>query len=197
MAMHNNATNKGGTPNKITKIFSKLVMAAVGVFLIAYPGSMLEIIVRFLGAALLVIALIGVISYIASPAKGLIATVLLVLSIIGILVSIIPLAKPALLIGFFPFVIGIGLAVKGVADVIEAFSLKRTLNFWAVPMILSILTIAAGCVLAFYPFETMDILVRIAGGVCIYNAVVGLFMAFVYKPPVVVNGVIDITDSNS
>ena len=38
MAINNNAKNKGGAPNKITKILSKLVMAAVGVFLIAYPG---------------------------------------------------------------------------------------------------------------------------------------------------------------
>lgn len=191
-----NGGKRLGKSNKLTKILAKLILAAVGVVLIVSPGSTLTIIVRVLGGALMLIGLIGVISFVASPYKGVLATFLFVLSSIAILLSLVPLINPGFVISFFPFVIGIGLAVKGIADMVEAFSLKRTLGVWFVPLLLSLLTVAAGCVIAFYPFGTMELLVKIVGAVCVYNAIVGLFMAIMYKPPVEINGVIDITEDN-
>ena len=182
---------------KISKIISKLVMAAVGIVLIIKPGEALTGIIRFLGVALLLIGLFGIISFIASPSKGIIAGFFLVLSVLAALAALIPLFKPSLIVAIFPFVIGITLAINGIADSIEAVSLRSITGVWIIPLVLSLLAIVGGCVIAFYPFATMDLLVRIVGAILVYNAVVGLFMAVTYKPPVRSDGVIDITEANS
>lgn len=182
--------------NKVSKIVSKILMAAVGVVLIAYPGTALVTLIRFLGAAIALIGIFGIISYIAAPYKGVIATLLCIVSTIALLASIIPIAKPSIIVAIFPLIIGIAIAIHGISNVFEAIALKAALGIWFVPMVLSLLTVAAGCVIAFYPFSTMDFLVRTVGVILVYNAVVGLFMAVTYKPKVGANGVIDITENN-
>ena len=181
---------------KLSKIISKLVMAAVGIVLILKPGEALTGIIRFLGIALLLIGLFGIISFIASPVKGIVAGIFLILSILAVLLSLIPLLNPAFIVAIFPFVIGIALAINGGVDFVEALSLRRTNGVWFVPLVLSLLAVAGGCVIAFNPFGTADLLVRVVGIVLVYNAVVGLFLAVTYKPTVNANGVIDITDNN-
>ena len=138
----------------------------------------------------------GIVSFIFAPHKGFIVTGLFILSMIAVLLSIIPIAKPEIIIAIFPFIIGIAIAINGIANAFEAIALKAATGIWFVPLVMSFLATAAGCVIAFYPFSTMDFLVRVVGIILVYSAVVGLFTAVTYKPPVVKNGVIDITDRN-
>ena len=182
--------------SKVSKIVSKVLMAAVGVMLIANPGTALESLIRFLGAALLLIGLFGIITYILSPLKGFISTVLFVFAVIASLLSLIPIIDPSVIIAIFPIIIGIALAINGITNTVEAFALKGVVGLWIVPLILSLLTVAAGCAIAFYPFKTMNLLVRVVGIIMVYSSVVGLYMAISYKPKVMSNGVIDITNSN-
>lgn len=182
--------------SKLSKIFSKIIMAAVGIILLIQPGAALVSLIQFLGIALLIIGGFGVISYIFSQRKGVISTLLFIGSIILALAALIPTFKPAMLVAIFPFVVGIVIAFNGLAGVFEAISMRTFSRIWGVPLLLSVLTVAAGCVIAFYPFETVELLVRIVGGVLIYHAVVGLFMAVTYKPIVEPDGTINITDMN-
>lgn len=182
--------------SKLSKILSKLVMAAIGILLLIQPGAALVSIIRFIGASLLIVGCFGVISYIFSPSKGVISTLLFIGSIILALAALIPTFKPALLVAIFPFVIGIVIALNGLAGVFEAISMRAFSRIWGVPLFLSVLTVAAGCVIAFYPFETVELLVRIVGGVLIYHAIVGLFMAATYKPVIEPDGTVNITDMN-
>ena len=192
----NQKDKKKRGPSRFAKIIAKLAMIAVGIVFIVYPGTALTIVVRILGAVLMLIGFIGVISFVSSPYKGVLATFLFVLSCLAILLAFIPLLNPPFIIAFFPFVIGLALAIKGIADIVESITLRKVLGIWFVPLSLSILTVVAGCVIAFYPFHTMDLLVRIVGVICVYNALVGLFMVLSYRPKVGANGVVDITDSN-
>ena len=186
---------------KLSKIMSRLVMAALGVLLIANPSTALQSLIRFIGIAIAVIGVFGIISYIAAPYRGFIATAIFAGSIIAVLLSIIPIAKPAVIVAIFPLIIGISIAVNGIVGAFEAVSLRPALGYWFVPLLLSLLAAAAGLVIAFYPFSTMDLLVRIVGVILVYSAVVGLFMTVTYKPPVnkrppKKGDVVDITDIN-
>ncbi len=183
--------------NKMSKIISKIIMAAIGLILILWPGTTLEAIVKIFGIALLVVGITGVLGYVISPFKKGLAKLWFAGAIIIILLSLIPVTRPDLIVAIFPLVVGIGIAITGIGNVIEAISIKSFSGAWIVPLLMSLLTVAAGCIIAFYPFRTMDLLVRIVGAVILYNAIVGLFMAFKYNPKVNPNGSIDITDINS
>ncbi len=182
--------------SKASKIISKVVLAAVGVLLVLHPTSALEGLIRFLGIAILLIGLFGIISYVASPVKGIISTLLFILSIIVTLLAIIPVASPSIIVAIFPIAVGIAIAISGIGNFIEAISLKRILGVWFVPMLLSILTIAAGFVIMTNPFSTTELLVRVIGTVLIFTAVVGMFNAVSYKPQIKSNGVVDISNMN-
>ena len=167
---------------KVSKTISKLVMAAIGVVLIAYPETALQTLIRFIGVAIALVGLFGIISYIAAPYKGVIATILFIGAIIALLASIIPIAKPGIIVAIFPLIIGIVIAINGIANAFEAIALKPVLGVWFLPFVMALLAAAAGCVIAFYPFKTMDFLVRLVGAILVYSAVVGLFVAVTYKP---------------
>ena len=185
---------------KLSKMLSKLVMAALGVVLIMYPATALQSLIRFIGIAIAVIGVFGILSFFASPYKGFIATAIFVGAIIAVLLSIIPIAKPEIIVAIFPLIIGITIALNGIAGAFEAIALKPIMGVWFVPLLLSLLAAAAGLFIAFYPFKTMDFLVRIVGIILVYSAVVGLFIAVTYKPPVKKTTkkgeVVDITDIN-
>ena len=182
--------------SKASKIISKIVMAVIGVVLIAFPGTALVSLIRFIGIAILLIGLFGIINFIVSPVKGVITSLLFGGAVILALLSLLPIIKPELIIAIFPIAVGIVILVNGIGNVFEAISMKAMLKGWFVPLILSLLTVVAGCLIIANPFATTDMLVRVVGIILVYNAVVGLYLAVTYKAPREVNGVIDITDMN-
>ncbi|MBQ1389076.1 MAG: DUF308 domain-containing protein [Clostridia bacterium] len=182
--------------SKASKIISKVVLAAVGVLLVLNPNSTLEGLIRFLGIALLLIGVFGIISYAASPIKGIISTILFVLAIVVSLLALVPVINPSAIVAIFPIVVGIAIAVSGIGNLIEAISLKNAVGAWFVPLVLSLLTIAAGFVIMTNPFSTTALLLRVVGVVLIFTSIVGLFNALSYKPQVMQNGVVDISNMN-
>lgn len=182
--------------SKVSKIISKVIMAAIGIILIIYPGTALEKLIQFIGIAALLVGLSGVLSYLFSANKGLISTLLFAGAVILILASVIPIARPSLIIAIFPLVIGLVIAFHGLGNAFEAINSRPFVSRWYIPLILSVLAVIAGCIIAFYPFAAIDFVVRIVGIVVVYNAVVGLYMAVTYRPHADENGVIDITDIN-
>ena len=163
--------------SKLGKILSLVVIALVGLFLVIYPGDTLNIVVGVFGGALLLIGLIGIVSYFLPKNKNSRNVIDLVISIVEVIVGLIVVSNIGFVISLFPFFAGVIIAVQGVLYLISAFRMKSdNNNSWKLGLVLSLVMIAFGILIFANPFATQTALVRLAGIALIYNAVSGLII---------------------
>ena len=163
--------------SKLGKILSLVVIALVGLFLVIYPGDTLNIVVGVFGGALLLIGLIGIVSYFLPKNKNSRNVIDLVISIVEVIVGLIVVSNIGFVISLFPIFAGVIIAAQGVLYLISAFRMKSdNNNSWKLGLVLSLVMIAFGILIFANPFATQAALVRLAGIALIYNAVSGLII---------------------
>ena len=162
--------------SKLGKILSLVVIALVGLFLVIYPGDTLNIVVGVFGGALLLIGLIGIVSYFLPKNKNSRNVIDLVISIVEVIVGLIVVSNIGFVISLFPIFAGVIIAAQGVLYLISALRMKSDNNSWKLGLVLSLVMIAFGILIFANPFATQAALVRLAGIALIYNAVSGLII---------------------
>ena len=163
--------------SKLGKILSLVVIALVGLFLVIYPSDTLNIVVGVFGGALLLIGLIGIVSYFLPKNKNSRSVIDLVVSIVEAIVGLIVVSNIGFVISLFPIFAGVIIAAQGVLYLISALRMKSdNNNSWKLGLVLSLVMIAFGILIFANPFATQATLVRLAGIALIYNAVSGLII---------------------
>lgn len=146
-----------------------LIMLAVGVLFLIYPGGTLKIAVRILGAGLLLLGAVGIALPLIRKEELVVSAA--VAAVVELIVGVVVLASPGFVISLFPAIMGILIALYGLADLIDALNRKRAgAGNWKAAIVLAAVAIVLGVVVLVNPFKTMSVLVRIAGVILIYEA---------------------------
>ena len=162
--------------SKLSKILSLVVIALVGLFLVIYPGDTLNIVVGVFGCALLLIGVIGIVSYFLPKNKNSRSTLDLLISIVEAIVGPIVVSNIGFVISLFPIFAGVIIALQGVLYLISTLRMKSDNNSWKLGLVLSLVMIAFGILIFANPFATQATLVRLTGVALIYNAISGIII---------------------
>ena len=162
--------------SKLSKILSLVVIALVGLFLVIYPGDTLNIVVGVFGCALLLIGVIGIVSYFLPKNKNSRSTLDLLISIVEAIVGPIVVSNIGFVISLFPIFAGVIIALQGVLYLISTLRMKSDNNSWKLGLVLSLVMIAFGILIIANPFATQATLVRLTGVALIYNAISGIII---------------------
>lgn len=160
--------------SKLGSIVSTLVLIVLGVILLVHPGDTLNLAVRLVGVALILVGAVGVVTQLVKKEDKSVFSI--IVGLIEIVVGIIVLAAPTFVVSLFPIIVGIVVALYGISDLVAAVQLKKAgaSNTWA--LILAAITVLLGIILIFNPFKTLTTLIRVIGIVLIYKSVTGLII---------------------
>ena len=173
MSKNNNEELK----SKFTNILKLIIIVALGLVLIFYPGQTLDTAVKALGIVIIVAGAVALISSLTQKDKNAYVMFQLIGAIIGIVAGIIVLTNRGLVISIFPVLTGVGIAIYGAFGIAQAMTFRRFYTTgWQVPILFSFITVGVGVLIAANPFSTMNTIVRIVGIVLVYNGVVGIYM---------------------
>lgn len=141
-----------------------IITAVIGVLIVANPDSSATMIIRIIGIILLVLGVIAIISGQVEKKKGFVSYGDLVIGIFAIVFGILLLASPATFAQFIGFIFGIFIAVQGINDIIQAFTIRKLRDpKWAGPLLVGVICIVLAAIMIFNPFDTFKALMIMIG----------------------------------
>lgn len=157
-------------------IFAFAGFMAVGLFLIIFPGLVAKLAGYIIGALMVgfgVTRLIGYFDKDEEKKKGVFSlTVGIISSIAGIYI----IAKPQVVSNFIVSIFGVIILVSGIVKLGNASKIRRSkMKKWLAAFITGLISAVAGIVFIINPAVSHDIIMRILGGVLIFEGVSDLF----------------------
>ncbi len=149
---------------KRNEIITGTIFVVLGLILVIWPGTSVQIVCRGIGVLLLVYGLIQVITYLRDKEKSLAAQGMFAIGIIAVALGVWITLKPGTIIAALPVIAGILIALHGVQNIIQAMTLKKQgYQYWWAAVIIGITTVIFGIVLFCNPFTAVEVLIRIIG----------------------------------
>lgn len=161
----------------LRKILSLVVTALVGLFLLIYPADTLNLVIAVIGGALLLLGVIGIVSYFLPKNRDKRDVRDLVSSVAEAIVGVLFLTNMSFVLSLFPVIFGILVALQGIVYLFASLRMKKANNeYWKLGLALSLVMIAFGVVVFANPLSSQAAMVRLEGIALIYNAVSGLII---------------------
>lgn len=152
-------------------LIGAIVLAVLGVLLIAAPGKMLRYTAFIIGGVCIACGVYAIISYIVNKASSFVLTLGIISTITGIVIC----AAYRQIVSIIIFILGIILLAGGVVDLVNsvyvAVSRRRS---WILTVILSVASIVLGIISITNPFDTQEKIVQFAGAGLVVFAVVDI-----------------------
>lgn len=159
------------TEIKKYSLIGAIVLAVLGVLLIAAPGKMLRYTAFIIGGVCIACGVYAIISYIVNKASSFVLTLGIISTITGIVIC----AAYRQIVSIIIFILGIILLAGGVVDLVNsvyvAVSRRRS---WILTVMLSVASIVLGIISITNPFDTQEKIVQFVGAGLVVFAVVDI-----------------------
>ena len=150
-------------------MLSALFSIVMGVILVAWPETTLDIICKAIAIILIVMGAAELVSYFWNKITYSLSGILgLVVLLIGIWIFV----KPQSVLSLIPIVIGVILAVHGVQDLKVAFDTKRNgyTKWWSM-LLMAIISLALGIICIVNAFGMVTLTMQIIGIALVYDGI--------------------------
>lgn len=148
-----------------------------GVVLFIWPDMSVRIVCMMVGIILALMGAVHLMNYFGAPTGTLIRQVQLALAVVFAAVGIWIVLQPDFLAGLIPVITGILLILHGGNDFRQAVCLIRAkYAYWWLALLLAVLTVAAGCVLIWNPFQAASLAVKVIGALLVYDGISDLWI---------------------
>lgn len=162
---------------KLNFILTALFCIVCGVVLFVWPDVSARIVCMVLGAILVLMGAVYLVSFFSSPAGSFMKQIYLLLTICFVAIGVWILLKPEFVIRLIPVIVGIIIILHGIYDLQQAVYLCRAkYSFWWLALLFAVLTVAFGGVLIWNPFEAMNIAVKFIGVFLVFDGVSDLWI---------------------
>lgn len=159
------------TELKKYSLISAIVLAVLGVLLIAAPSKMLRYTAFIIGGVCIACGVYAIISNIVNKASSFVLTLGIISTVTGIVIC----AAYRQIVSIIIFILGIILLAGGVVDLVNsvyvAVSRRRS---WILTVILSVASIVLGIISITNPFDTQEKIVQFVGAGLVVFAVVDI-----------------------
>jgi len=157
-------------------MLSALFSIVMGVILVAWPETTLDIICKAIAIILIVMGAAELVSYFWNKITYSLSGILgLVVLLIGIWIFV----KPQSVLSLIPIVIGVILAVHGVQDLKVAFDTKRNgyTKWWSM-LLMAIISLALGIICIVNAFGMVTLTMQIIGIALVYDGVSDIWIVY-------------------
>ena len=157
-------------------MLSALFSIVMGVILVAWPETTLDIICKAIAIILIVMGAAELVSYFWNKITYSLSGILgLVVLLIGIWIFV----KPQSVLSLIPIVIGVILAVHGVQDLKEAFDTKRNgyTKWWSM-LLMAIISLALGIICIVNAFGMVTLTMQIIGIALVYDGISDIWIVY-------------------
>ncbi|MCM1386046.1 MAG: DUF308 domain-containing protein [Bacillus sp. (in: Bacteria)] len=140
------------------EVVSSLIMIALGIVLMVWPGAAMDIACLVIGCGLIIVGAIGLIILFVKRKKnekeGISKDSIIVImkSVIMIVVGIILIVKKNSVVSVLPFVIGVLIIVNSAVNIIQAILKRKQNNKWIIPLVVGFVTAIIGILMISNPF---------------------------------------------
>lgn len=156
---------------------SAIVCVVLGVVLIVWPQTALQVVYTVLGSILALYGVIQVLIFLFSKEKTMIAQGMLLFGIILVVVGAWIILKPEGIIVLIPIIIGAFIVLHGLHNVYEAIQLHTSgYDKWWLALVFGLLTIGIGVLLICNPFGAVESLVRMIGIFLVYDGISNMWI---------------------
>lgn len=157
-------------------MLSALFSIVMGVILVAWPETTLDIICKAIAIILIVMGAAELVSYFWNKITYSLSGILgLVVLLIGIWIFV----KPQSVLSLIPIVIGVILAVHGVQDLKVAFDTKRNgyTKWWSM-FLMAIISLALGIICIVNAFGMVTLTMQIIGIALVYDGISDIWIVY-------------------
>lgn len=156
---------------------SSLITLILGLILIIWPDLSGVLMCYMLGGALLLMGAAQLLIYIRGNRTGLSNRFKMMMGIILALLGIWICAKPEIVLGLVPVVLGIVLILHAIQDISYILEIKNAgVERWWVALITTLVTMALGIFLVLHPFLAFEMAMIYVGIGLVYNGVSDLVL---------------------
>jgi uncharacterized membrane protein HdeD (DUF308 family) len=164
---------------KTNSLVTAVIYAALGLVLLVWPKFSTDILCTALGLVLVVCGAVDGIIFLVNRDGSLYSSAHLVIGVVLAAVGIWLMARPTLIAVVIPRIIGILIGIHGVSDIADALTLHRGRDRgWVAALALGFVTLAAGAVLVYDPFDAFTTAIRIIGLCLLYDGISDIWIAF-------------------
>ena len=162
---------------KWNKVITSLIFIILGVVLLIWPNTALDVVCRIVGAGLLVGGVAAVVMFLVSRDRNFVSVAALTAGVIIAVIGLWVFMNPKFLVALVPTIMGIIIIISGVVNLGETITIHREHGDGTLAsFILAVLTIALGLLIFFNPFHTAALLVRVLAIVMIFNGISDLWI---------------------
>ena len=160
-------------------ILSAICYVALGVALIIWPATSINVFCYVLGGVTAAYGLWQVYRFISHRDERY-STLSLMVGIVALALGICFFVKPELFASILPFILGLYLIFDGVVKLQASIDIKKDgYEKWGILLLLAVLMIALGVVILLNPFQSAQVLITFIGICMLADGVINLFNAFV------------------
>ena len=149
---------------KRNRIIAGVISIVIGLLFLAVPEPFLNILSRCIGIVMLIAGIASLALFFTENATQVVRTLILFLGGTAIAIGVWVLFHPEFMVTLIPRIFGIVLAANGVSKLLSTMNLVRA-NYekWWVPMILALISIAAGLALIVRAYDIATLFLRLVG----------------------------------
>ena len=153
----------------VSFVFLSVLYLVLGVVLLIWPTTVMNIICYLFGAILLLYGVFAIWGYCRNEDRKGSAFLSLFLGIVAAAVGAVMIIYPPLIQGVIPVILGLYIAIDGLLSVKRTLELRRMdFHSWNVNLILSLVSAGLGIFVVFHPLLTEAALFRVVGVVLLY-----------------------------
>ena len=157
---------------KTNVMISSALCIVIGIVLVVWPDLTMEIACLAIGAVLLIVGIMRLVSYFTARDGSVYSQMNLIFGIVLVVVGTLILWQWDKVLGIVPIIVGIVIVIHGINDLRQALVLhKNKYDRWWVAMILGLLTVILGVLLILNPFAALDTVVILIGIFLIFDGV--------------------------
>lgn len=162
---------------KANDTVSAVLCVILGFLLIIWPGTSTQVVCMVLGGVLAGYGVIQILMYLFAKEHTIYLQGMLVLGIVFAVLGVWILLNPTGIIKAVPIIMGIIIIIHGLHNSGKGWELKKLgYESWWVAFLFGVLTIVLGVVLVVNPFTAVNTVVRVIGGIFVYNGVSDLWI---------------------
>lgn len=158
-------------------ICMSILLIILGIFMIGKTSVALDVLIFALGVIIILEGLIHVVSYFSINNVYMVFNYELAEATIDIILGFLLILNKDSFSKILPICIGIWIILDGIMKGQIAFNI-RTINNWWIMFIMSLVSIALGVAIVFYPSISMDVIIKLCGCVLILVQIFSLYDSF-------------------
>ncbi len=162
---------------RIQDLISGAVLLIFGLVLMLRPGMTLNVIAQWIGAVIIIIGIIFIISYFWRS-RIMAGGSDFIIGVIILCAGIFVMVRTGFVVSILPVVMGLAVILSGLLKLQDSLNMHSAgIPSWKGICIAGIISIVFGLIVVLNPFSTMVLLMRIVGAGFIYSGATDIFSA--------------------